>query len=494
MSESFRPNPTDRPDPSPAKPGENDNIISFEDLPPPPLETRREIDGLNPSSSTAELPDGQNQPEEIQQKQTEQELIEKTKKELDRAFQAKAETGSALDFLMANHETGPRRSFAPESAESLEAKKQLQQEIDKLHYAVKSGERLPDTQMEDFIREAAKLDPLFARNLPARGLELSSSINSIDGEFKDLFNHLDHEFAGRYWGSFYAQGVEQEKQPSGLGYPAKNHGFMVIGTPGKPFNRENLSAVLIPRHYESLSDPLRRAYPEVKFITVDEIKDLPTFFRNKNVIPPADLPPPPPEIDAFGLNITPKTAEVPADQNQQEVPQQGQIEPEQRYQEEKPALTAEAVANLEHLRDQEQILDELNNLNKDYHLIIHQTDGQIAQEIMTEQKHFSDTGLNGTSLLSSPERIAQLLPELDKPTSERRFQTHQGSNGLLIMGFPKKLTRDWQQKNLNRIDDFLLQQQADKKTSQWGLPPEAIYGYYTKGELVKNPKFGPKFE
>ncbi len=487
MSESFRPNPTDRPDSSPAKPGENDNIISSEGLPPPP-ETWREMDSLNSSSSTAEFPDGQNQPEEIRQKQTEQELIEKTKKELDRAFQAKAETGSALDFLMANHETGPRRSFAPESAESLEAKKQLQQEIDKLHYAVKSGERLPDTQMEDFIREAAKLDPLFARNLPARGLELSSSINSIDGEFKDLFNHLDHEFAGRYWGSFYAQGVEQEKQPSGLGYPAKNHGFMVIGTPGKPFNRENLSAVLIPRHYESLSDPLRRAYPEVKFITVDEIKDLPTFFRNKNVIPPADLPPPPPEIDAFGLNTSPATAEAPDNQNQKEA------KLDQENLSERPPLTEKEIANLEHLRDLEEILAALKNLNQDYHLIVHQTASDTARRIMVGQQFFSQRGLQGTAIMDSPENIAKTLPELDKPSSSRQILTHKGADGMLIMAFPKKITVPWTKRNLDHIDGFLSNQLSEKKIPYYGLPPEAIYGYYTKGELVKNPKFGPKFE
>lgn len=168
------------------------------------------------------------------------------------------------------------RPSVPESDESNVAKEQLQREISKLHFAVKKREiMLPDTQIEDFAREAAKLDKNFARNLPARGLEPSG----VSNDFKDLFNHLDYEFAGRYWGSFYTPGVEEEKQMGGLGYSAKNQGFMVIGTPGKPFNRENLSAVLVPRHYESLSDHLRRAYPEIKFITVDEIRDLPSLFR-----------------------------------------------------------------------------------------------------------------------------------------------------------------------------------------------------------------------
>lgn len=222
-----------------------------------------------------------------------QQAIEQKQEELEAVFQAAPEQARTGPAPMTEPETRPRgkpadqadipnteetqtKAPAPESAESSKAKEQLQREIDKLYFAVKRGEMLlRGEQMEDFRREAAKLDKNFARNLPARGL----AHEGVDYDFRDLFNHLDHEFAGRYWGSFYTQGVEEEGQRGGFGYPARDEGFMVIGTPGKPFNRENLSAILIPRHYELLSDHLRRAYPEIKFITVDEIKDLPSLFR-----------------------------------------------------------------------------------------------------------------------------------------------------------------------------------------------------------------------
>jgi len=151
----------------------------------------------------------------------------------------------------------------------------LKQAIADLYFGLKNGERsLRDNQVEDFLVEAKKLNPKFARDLPARGLQG----DGIVYDFKMLADSLQKDFEGQFWGSFYFPGVEEEMQRGGLGYGAKNDGFMLIGTPGKTFNRASLSAVLVPRQYEEIIDSIRQEYPDVKFITVDEIKDLPNMF------------------------------------------------------------------------------------------------------------------------------------------------------------------------------------------------------------------------
>lgn len=163
----------------------------------------------------------------------------------------------------------------PNTNESISPKDALMEDVNKLHFAIKNGEVvLVDTQHDDFLREATKLDKDFARKLPASGL----NFESVTHDFKLLTDYLENAFSVNYWGSFFTPEVEEVGQGGGLGYGAKNENFMLIGTPNKPFDRENLSAVLVPRHYESFIDALRLAYPDVRFITVDEIKDLPNLF------------------------------------------------------------------------------------------------------------------------------------------------------------------------------------------------------------------------
>ncbi len=163
-----------------------------------------------------------------------------------------------------------------ESNKSQNGTDNLQKVIDNMYFRAKKGEVLPGTQHEDFIREAQQLDKDFARNLPARGLEGVLGPDVVD-DFKRLKVALKNDFRGQFWGSFYipeGEGVEEEKQLSGLGYSAKHEGFMLIGSPGRDFGLENLLAVLVPRQYESAINALKSAYPDIHFITVDEIKNL----------------------------------------------------------------------------------------------------------------------------------------------------------------------------------------------------------------------------
>jgi len=159
--------------------------------------------------------------------------------------------------------------------------KPLEQAIYDLHVGSKIGEiKLLDTQIDDFNREAKKLDPDFAKNLPTRGI--SGGGFGINGDFKFLDHSLKNKFIDQYWGSFYIpHGVEEVGQLNGLGYQAKMEGFMLICKPYKEISRANLLAVLVPRHYEILIDSLRETYPDVKFITVDEIKDLPKIVEEE---------------------------------------------------------------------------------------------------------------------------------------------------------------------------------------------------------------------
>ena len=157
--------------------------------------------------------------------------------------------------------------------------KPLDQAINDLYFSIKNKEvELVDTQLEDFEREAKKLDPKFARDLPARGLFGGSLVE----DFKFLDYSLKNEFINQHWGSFYIPGgVEEVGDLGGLGYSAKNDGFMLIGKPEVEISRANLVAVLVPRHYEFLIGSLRQAYPGTKFITVDEIKDLPQIVKGE---------------------------------------------------------------------------------------------------------------------------------------------------------------------------------------------------------------------
>jgi hypothetical protein len=129
----------------------------------------------------------------------------------------------------------------------------------------------------DFKTEAEKLPKEFTRNLPARGLRTGR----VRGDFVALIDSLDKGVSSRaYWGSFYVPKLESSMQMGGLGYSAYNQAFMLIGRPGEKLSDSGgVSAVLVPRQYERLIPKLKEAYPDVRFITDDEIKDLPEIVK-----------------------------------------------------------------------------------------------------------------------------------------------------------------------------------------------------------------------
>lgn len=170
------------------------------------------------------------------------------------------------------------------------------------------------------------------------------------------------------------------------------------------------------------------------------------------------------------------------------------VESRLAYESENPPLTENKIANLEHISDPEKILAELKNLYNDYHIIVRQTAGDTVKRIMIKQEIFGFSELGLTATITSPENITRILPELDIPSCSRKFTTHKGADGMLIMAFPRSVESHLPGNGtLDRIDGFLADQYFNGKISKVGLPANSIFGYYTKGELVKNPRFGPKF-
>lgn len=134
---------------------------------------------------------------------------------------------------------------------------------------------------------------------------------------------------------------------------------------------------------------------------------------------------------------------------------------------------------------------ELEKLYEDNFLIAHQTHNHSAEKINSDP-YFSESGLVGTALMVSIDDVIRVLPELDKPVIERKILTHKGANSLVIMTFPKQLIPQVK-KNLNVIDDLLVDFAMDGKIKKFGLPNQHVFGYYADGNFHKNPNFDSDF-
>ncbi len=159
-----------------------------------------------------------------------------------------------------------------------------------------------------------------------------------------------------------------------------------------------------------------------------------------------------------------------------------------------------ASQNIEYIDSIEEIKDALVALDRGNYIIVHQTSGDVAEKIMNKDTYFSDKGLTGTADIVSPSTILNVMPDLDKPSSERTFLTHKGSNALVIMAFPKSIVQSEIEagrasafKGLRTIDDIITDKLMDEKIEQQGLPTSFIFGYYYDGRLVKNNNFNPDF-
>ena len=157
-----------------------------------------------------------------------------------------------------------------------------------------------------------------------------------------------------------------------------------------------------------------------------------------------------------------------------------------------------ADESYEIIEGNDAIKKDLEALYRKNFLLVHQTADDTAKRIMDKAKYFSGgAGITGTALFQEPETITKILPELDKPTSERIFgTTHKGSNAMIIMVFPRDMAAkspDAQKFNTSILDDMLVDLCVEGKIGEIGLPNRFIYGYYSEGKLKKNPGFSPIF-
>jgi hypothetical protein len=156
--------------------------------------------------------------------------------------------------------------------------------------------------------------------------------------------------------------------------------------------------------------------------------------------------------------------------------------------------------------EKELNIEELDNLLKELYseneLVVHQTWHDSAEDIMNADFFSGGPGITGTALLSNPERIIDLLPELDKPSAERQKLTHKGADSMVIMTFSKKLLREKiaagsMEKGVGLIDEVLWDKFGDKfeagEIKNVGIPNSNVLGYYFDKKFRENPNYDPKF-
>lgn len=117
-------------------------------------------------------------------------------------------------------------------------------------------------------------------------------------------------------------------------------------------------------------------------------------------------------------------------------------------------------------------------------LIGHQTYAEIAEKILQKHEYFSNTGLNGTSLMMNPESIARTSMQQSLWVSENGVTIHRWSDALVIIALDPQ-DFPWR-KRLDLIDNQLLDFVENGYLTQYGVPPQCIYGYITWNALHTN--------
>ncbi len=145
------------------------------------------------------------------------------------------------------------------------------------------------------------------------------------------------------------------------------------------------------------------------------------------------------------------------------------------------------------IEDRDKIRETLDRIYAEFHLIIHQTNGEIAKKIVTTGEYFKGP-LDGTTLMQSPETIMNVLPELDSDNPATGV-THDGANGAVIMSFPRSITDKLIEddviskvQGMTTIDDALIDLYNSGFLAEIGMPNNLIVGYYTNGKFCLNQK------
>lgn len=125
-----------------------------------------------------------------------------------------------------------------------------------------------------------------------------------------------------------------------------------------------------------------------------------------------------------------------------------------------------------------------------YILLAHQTHRNIAEKIIT-QGFGGDTGVAGTSLMTSPNAVQQAMEAMREKQSGREGPgsglVHGGSDSIVLMAVPKVI-QGTRVKGLDDIDYYLGELDLGMK-----VPNENIIGYATSdGDMVRNPNFDPE--
>jgi hypothetical protein len=140
----------------------------------------------------------------------------------------------------------------------------------------------------------------------------------------------------------------------------------------------------------------------------------------------------------------------------------------------------------------EQIRETLDRIYGQFYLIVHQTAGDTAQNIVTSGDYFHGP-LNGTALMQSPETIMSVLPELDSD-NPTYGTTHKGADGAVVMAFPRSIIDKQIEdgvipkvQGMNTIDDTLIDLYSSGLLDEIGLPNNLIVGHYSGGKFNLNP-------
>lgn len=131
------------------------------------------------------------------------------------------------------------------------------------------------------------------------------------------------------------------------------------------------------------------------------------------------------------------------------------------------------------------IYDFMRQLSEKWNMLIgHQTSAEIAEKILQNHEYFSETGLNGTSLMMNPEYIARTSIQQSLWKSENGITIHRWSDALLIVALDRQ---DFPGvRNLDTIDNGLLDFVEKGYLTQYGVPPQCVYGYITQNTLHLN--------
>lgn len=158
---------------------------------------------------------------------------------------------------------------------------------------------------------------------------------------------------------------------------------------------------------------------------------------------------------------------------------------------EKKEVAAEKEIDIEELGN---LLEKLYSENE---LVVHQTWHDSAEDIKQAKFFSGGPGITGTALLSNPEKIIAILPELDKPAAERQKLTHKGADSMVIMTVSKKSLQEKKdagsfEKGVGLIDEVLFDKYETGEFAEIGIPHDNVLGYYYDKKFRKNPDYDPK--